>query len=69
MEEILFWVIQGIKKARATNHIMNLRQTLYVVADAEVLCSIPCSSGNIQIKTCWGSIEPSSVRSSWEKPQ
>ena len=54
IEENLSWVIEAINEASATNSIMNLSHTLFVIADAKALCSILYSSGNIQIKRCWG---------------
>ena len=72
IEEKLFWVIEAISKASATISIMNLSHTLYVIANAKVLYSILYSSGNIQIKSCWGTADhplPSSVTLSWQKPQ
>ena len=65
IEENLFWVIKDINEASATNSIMNLSHTLYVIVDAKALCSIQYSSGNIHIKSCWGI----SVLLSWQKPQ
>ena len=53
----------------ATNSVMNLSHTLYDTADPKALCSILYSSGNIQIKRCWGISEPPSVKLSWQKPQ
>ena len=76
IKEKLFWVIEAINKARATNSIMNLIHTLYVITDAKAYCSILHSSGNIQIKSCWGSSGPlcplplppsPSVTFSWQK--
>ena len=52
IEGKLFWVIEAINKASATSSIMNLSHTLYVIADAKAICSIPFSSGNIQTKSC-----------------
>ena len=52
IEEKLFWVIETINKASATNSIMNLSHTMHVIADAKALCSILYSSGNIQTKRC-----------------
>ena len=52
IEEKMFWVIEAINEASATNSIMNPSHTLFVIADAKALCSILCSSGNIQIKNC-----------------
>ena len=43
-----------MNKASPPNSIMNLRHTFYVIADAKALRSILYSSGNIQIKRCWG---------------
>ena len=40
IEENLFWVIKDINEASATNSIMNLSHTLYVIVDAKALCSI-----------------------------
>ena len=37
---------------------MNLKHTLYVIADAKALCSALYSSGNIQIKGCWKPVDP-----------
>ena len=54
IEETLFLVLEAINEASATNSIMNLSHKLYVIADAKALCSILCSSGNIQLKDCWG---------------
>ena len=53
-----FWVTETINDASATNSIMSLSHTLYVIADAKALCSILHSSGNIQIKSCWGPLGP-----------
>ena len=69
IEEKYFWVTEAKNEASATNSIMNLNHTLYVIADAKLLCSILCSSGNIQIKSCWGPADLPSVRLSWQKPQ
>ena len=63
IEERLFWVIEAINKASATDSIMNLRRTWCVITDAKALCSILYSSGNIQIKICWGP----SVTLTWQK--
>ena len=70
IEEKLFWVIEALSEASTTKSIMNLSHTLLVIADAKAaLCSILYSSGNIQIKSCWGSSDPSpSVTLSWQKP-
>ena len=59
IEEKLFWVIEAINEANSTNSIMNLSHTSYVIADAKALCSILYSSGNIQIKSCLGPVNPS----------
>ena len=40
IEEKLFWVIEAINKASPTSSIMNLSQTIYVVANEKSLCSI-----------------------------
>ena len=55
-KKICFGHEQGkaMNKASPTNSIINLRHTFYVIVDAKVLCSILYSSGNIQIKRCWG---------------
>ena len=53
MEQKLFWVIEAINEASATNSILNLSHILYVITDGKALCSIDYSSGNIQIKSCW----------------
>ena len=37
---------------------MNLSHTLYFIPDAKALSSILCSSGNIQIKSCWDPVDP-----------
>ena len=58
IEEKLFWVIEAINEANATNSIMNLSHTLHFIADAKALCSIRYSSGNIEIKSCWGPADP-----------
>ena len=58
-----------MNEASPTNSIINLRHTFYVIVDAKALCSILYSSGNIQIKRCWGISEPPSVKLSWQKPQ
>ena len=57
IEEKLFWVIEAINEASATTSIMNLSHILFVIADAKALCSILYSSGNIQIRYCWGPAE------------
>ena len=69
LKEKLFWVIKAINEAGATSSIMNLNHKLYFVADANALCSILCSFGNIQIKSCWGLADSPSVALSWQKPQ
>ena len=73
IEEKLFWVIEAINEASATNFIMNLSHTVYVIADAKALRSVLYSFGNIQIKTCWRPVEPPPppppVTLSWRKPQ
>ena len=43
----LFWVIKAINELSVTNSLMNISQTLYVIADAKAFYSILCSSGNI----------------------
>ena len=58
IEEKLFWVIEAINEASATNSIINVSHALFVIADAKALCSFLCSSGNIQIKYFWGSADP-----------
>ena len=58
IEEELFWVIEAINEASATNSIMNLSHTLFVSVDAKALCSILYNSGNIQIEYCWGTADP-----------
>ena len=53
-----------MNEASATNSLMNISDTLYVITDAKVFCSILYSSGNIQINP------PSpSVTLSLQKPQ
>ena len=47
VEERLFWVIEAINEASATNSIINVTHALFVIADAKELCSILNSSGNI----------------------
>ena len=47
-----------MNEANATNSIMNLSHTLHFIADAKALCSIRYSSGNNQIKSCWGQADP-----------
>ena len=42
---------------------------MYVIAHAKALCAILYSSGNIQIKSCWGPVDAPSVTLSWQKPQ
>ena len=80
IEEKLFWVIKAINEASATNFIINLSHILYVTSDAKALCSILYSSGNIQIKGCWGLVTtlpappslpppPFSFSLSWQKSQ
>ena len=69
IEENLSWVIEAINEASATNSIMNLSHTLFVIADAKALCSILYSSENIQIKSCWGPADLSSVSLNCQKPQ
>ena len=67
----MFWVIETIKEASATNSIMILSHTLYVViTDAKALFSILYSFRNIQIKngpTCPSLLFPPSVTLSWQK--
>ena len=58
IEENLSWVIEAINEASATNSIMNLSHTLFVIGDAKARCSILYSSGNIQIKYSWGRADP-----------
>ena len=58
IEERLFSVIEAINEASATNSIMNLSCTLYVIADSNKLHSILNSSRNIKIKSCWGPLVP-----------
>ena len=58
IEEKLFWVIKAIDEAGATNSVINFSHILYVVADAKALFSILYSSGNTQIKSCWGPADP-----------
>ena len=69
IEETLFWVIEAINKAGATNSIMNLSHIFYATADAKALCSLLFGSGNIEIKSFWGPADPHSVTLSWQKPQ
>ena len=40
IKEKLFWVIETINKASATNSLMNLSHTLCVIAEAKAFCSI-----------------------------
>ena len=47
IEEKLFWVIEAINEASATNSIMILSHTLYVSADAKALCSILFNSEDV----------------------
>ena len=47
IEEKLFWVIEAINEASATNSIMILNHTLYVNADAKALCSILFNSEDV----------------------
>lgn len=54
IEEILFWVIEAISEASATNSIMKLSNAYYVINDEKSLCSALYSSGNIQIESTWG---------------
>ena len=67
--------METINKANVTNSIMNLSNTLYVIADAKALRFFLYSSGNIQTKSCLGSSRlpppppPPSVTLSWRKPQ
>ena len=49
---------EAVNESSATNFIMNLSHTLYAIADAEALCSNRYISGSIQIKSCWGPLEP-----------
>ena len=60
-EEEFFRVIEAINDASTTNSIMNLSHILIVIADAKALCSILYSSGNIQIRYCWGPAELSQL--------
>ena len=53
----LFRVIKAINKISATNSLMNISHTLYVIPDAKAFCSILYSSGNIQTKTYWGPVD------------
>ena len=46
---------------------MNLKHTLYVIADAKALCSILYSSGNIQIICCWEPVDPPQLHHSHKK--
>ena len=55
IKEKLFWVIEAINKASATNSLMNLSHTLCVIAEAKAFCSILYISEIVQI--------------SWQKPQ
>ena len=61
MEEEFFRIIEAINEASTTNSIMNLSHILFVIADAKGLCSILYSSGNIQIRYCWGPAELSQL--------
>ena len=69
IEEKLFRVIETVNEANAINSIMNLIHRMYVIADAKALCSILYSSGNIQIKSCWGPVDSPSVTLTRQKPQ
>lgn len=82
MEENVFSIIKAINEASSTNSIMNLSHKLHVSADAKALCFILSSSGNIQIKGCWGPVTtgpappslpppppPFSFSLSWQKSQ
>ena len=55
-----------MNEASATNSIMNLNHTLYAIADAKALFSVLYSSGNIQIKSCWGPVDPPPTLSSFK---
>ena len=59
IEEKLFWTIEAINEASATNSLMNFSHLLLVIADAKALCSILYYSGNIKIKYCSGPVDPS----------
>ena len=50
IKENLFWVIEAINEASATDSIMNVSHTLYVITDSKALSPILYSSGNIHIK-------------------
>ena len=69
------WIIEKLSGASATNSIMNLCHTLFVIAGAKALCFVFCSSGNIQIKYYSGPVDPlfppptPSATLSWQKPQ
>ena len=69
----MFWVIEALNEASATNSIMNLSHTLYAITDDKALCSILYSSGNIQIKSSWGPADTPQphppAKLSWPKPQ
>ena len=49
IKEKLFWVIEAINKASATNYLMNLSHTLCVIAEAKAFCSILYISEIVQI--------------------
>ena len=63
--EKLFSVIEAINETSATNSVMNLSHTLFVIADAKGLCSILYSSGNIQKNNAG---IPPPVTLSWHEP-
>ena len=47
--EKLFWVIEAINEASASDSFMNLSHKLFAIDDAKALCSILSSSGNIPV--------------------
>ena len=58
IEEKLFWIMEVINETSATNSIMNLIHTVYVITGAKVLCSILYGSGNISKKLLGSSGTP-----------
>ena len=59
IEEKLFWIMEAINETSATNSIMNLIHTVYVIAGAKVLFSILYGSENISKKLLGSSGTPS----------
>ena len=71
IKEKLFWVIEALNEASATNSIMNLNHTLFVIADAKALMlySLQFCNNSNKILLGFSRPHPLSVTLSLQKPQ